>query len=362
MTASPNSHNEKNVVSGVDETGADFGAENSLLPELKDIKRSLLIMEKQVEANTRSLLINPQNQDNITNEEFTKQEEKCELLQATLCNKDEEINELKIKTASLETRAASAEQKNDSLGLALKLIMQEKRDEERKQRKNQNFVETFPQDKSKNEAQQQLQKSKPAPQRDKRNPEKKEKEPQSGPGNNAQTTKPVIVITGDSIIQNIRSWSLSKTHKVVVKPFPGGTTEDMEDFIQLILRREPENIIIQEPRLTAEDIINLALQIEGDAPNINIAISGSISRADDKEIKVSSVNKILKKFCYQKHWNFIEHNNVNLTHLNRRGLHLSKSDTALLAQKFCATAVWKYDQIPEPPISTNLQIHAKGEW
>ena len=72
----------------------------------------------------------------------------------------------------------------------------------------------------------------------------------------------------------------------------------MEDFIQLILRREPENIIIQEPRLTAEGIVNLALQIEGDASNINIAISGSISRADDKEIKVSSVNKILKKFCY----------------------------------------------------------------
>lgn len=70
MTASPNSHNEKNVVSGVDETGADFGAENSLLAELKDIKRSLLIIEKQVEANTRSLLINPQNQDNITNEAF----------------------------------------------------------------------------------------------------------------------------------------------------------------------------------------------------------------------------------------------------------------------------------------------------
>ena len=369
MTASPNSHNEQNVVSGVDETRADFGAENSLLAELKDIKRSLLIMEKQVEANTRSLLINPQNQDNITNEEFIKQKEKCESLQATLCNKDEEINELKIKTASLETRAASAEQKNDSLGLALKLIMQEKRDEERKQRKNQNFVETFRQDKSKNEAQQQLEKSKPAPQRDKRNPEKNKKEPQSGPGNNAQTTKPVIVITGDSIIQNIRSWSLSKTHTVVVKPFPGGTTEDMEDFIQLILRREPENIIIhvatnvvnsQEPRLTSEGIVNLALQIEGDAPNISIAISGSISGGDDKERKVSSVNKILKKFCYQKYWNFIKHNNVNFTHLNRRGLHLFKSDTALLAQNFCATAVWNYNQIPDPPISTNCRSMQKA--
>ena len=31
-----------------------------------------------------------------------------------------------------------------------------------------------------------------------RNPEKNEKEPQSGPGNNAQTRKPVTVIAGDS--------------------------------------------------------------------------------------------------------------------------------------------------------------------
>lgn len=86
------------MVGGVDETGADFGW--------------LMILDKQVDR-----LINPQNQDNINNEEFFKQKERCESLQATLCNKDEEINELKIRIASLETRAASAEQKNDSLRL-----------------------------------------------------------------------------------------------------------------------------------------------------------------------------------------------------------------------------------------------------
>ena len=53
----------------------------------------------------------------------------------------------------------------------------------------------------------------------------------------------------------------------------------MEDFIKPILRKDPENIIIhvgtndvnsKEPRLTAECIVNLALQIERDAPNTNI--------------------------------------------------------------------------------------------
>ena len=115
----------------------------------------------------------------------------------------------------------------------------------------------------------------------KRNPEKNEKEPQSVPGNNAQTRNAVTVIAGDSIIQNIRGWSLSKTNKVVVKPFPGARTEDMEDFIKPILRKDPENIIIhagtndvnsKEPRLTAGGIVNLALKIEGDAPNTNTAI------------------------------------------------------------------------------------------
>ena len=67
---------------------------------------------------------------------------------------------------------------------------------------------------------------------------------QSGPRNNAQTGKPVTVIAGDSIIQNIRGWSLSKTNKVVVKPFPVATTEDMEDIVKPILRKDPENIII----------------------------------------------------------------------------------------------------------------------
>ena len=171
----------------------------------------------------------------------------------------------------------------------------------------------------------------------------KSNEPHTGSTSNAQTNKPVTVIAGDSIIQNIRGWSLSKANKVVVKSFPGATTEDMEDFIKPILRKEPDNIIIhvgtndvkaQEPRLTAEGIVNLALQIEGDAPNTNLTISGLTTRADDKEGNVSIVNKILKKFCRQNHWNFIEHDNINQTHLNRGGLHLSKSGTALLAQNF----------------------------
>ncbi|RMX40521.1 hypothetical protein pdam_00007475 [Pocillopora damicornis] len=159
--------------------------------------------------------------------------------------------------------------------------------------------------------------------------------------NNERARKPVTVIAGDSIIQHIRGWSISRSNQVVVKSFPGATTEDIEDFVKPLLRKKPDNVFLhigtndlntQEPRLTVEGIVNLALQIEGDAPETNLAISGLIARADDKDVKVSSVNKIFKKFCRQNHWNFIEHNNINQTHLNRGGLHLSKSGSALLAQ------------------------------
>jgi len=124
--------------------------------------------------------------------------------------------------------------------------------------------------------------------------------------NNKHARKPVTVITGDSIIQHIHGWNISKSTKVVVKSFPGATTENMDNFVKPITRKKPGNVVLlvgtndlnsQEPRLTAEGIVNLALQIEDDAPETNLAISGLITRPDDKDRKVSSANKILKKFC-----------------------------------------------------------------
>ena len=97
------------------ETKTDSVLEDSLLAEVNDIKHNLMVLKKQVEENTRLLSRNPQNQENITNKELRKQKERCEKLQATLGIKDMEINELKRKIASLETRASSAEQEKDSL-------------------------------------------------------------------------------------------------------------------------------------------------------------------------------------------------------------------------------------------------------
>jgi len=138
----------------------DSVSDDSLLAELDDIKHNLMVLKKQSEENTRSLSRNPQNQENMANKELWKQKERCEKLQATLCNKDMEINELKLKIASLETRASSAEQENDSLKLALKLIMQEKSDGQCQPQDNQIHDVTVAQGNSKRAAERQCHETK----------------------------------------------------------------------------------------------------------------------------------------------------------------------------------------------------------
>jgi len=79
----------------------DSVSEDSLVAELDDIKHNLMVLQKQIEENTRLLSRKPRNQEDIANKELWKQKERCEKLQATLCNKDMEINELKLKITSL---------------------------------------------------------------------------------------------------------------------------------------------------------------------------------------------------------------------------------------------------------------------
>ena len=163
---------------------------------------------------------------------------------------------------------------------------------------------------------------------------------------NAAARKPVTVICGDSIIQHVRGWSLSQatdSNKVVVKSFPGATCEDMEDYLKPVLRKEPEHIIIHigtndlrdaGPKRTAESIVNLGLQVEEDSPNTSVTISALLKRADDEDQATPQANKLLKQYCQQHKWNFIDNDNITREHLNRGGLHLTKEGSTLLARNY----------------------------
>jgi len=57
----------------------------------------------------------------------------------------------------------------------------------------------------------------------------------------------------------------------------------MEDYLKPIIRKEPENVILhvgtndlkstQSPQQVAENIITLAVQIEGNSPDTQVSIS-----------------------------------------------------------------------------------------
>ena len=113
-----------------------------------------------------------------------------------------------------------------------------------------------------------------------------------------------------------------------------------------ILRRNPDAIVMHvgtnslrssaSVRDCAEEIVNLAAMISNES-SADLAISGIIPRSDDEvlAVKVSGVNKILKTFCNQNGWGYVDHSNISPEHdLNRSGLHLNTKGTAQLATNF----------------------------
>ena len=53
----------------------------------------------------------------------------------------------------------------------------------------------------------------------------------------SSNNKPTIVIAGDSIINDIKGWLMSRNKRVKISSFPGANAEDMKDFLTPLLRK-----------------------------------------------------------------------------------------------------------------------------
>ncbi|CAH3112823.1 unnamed protein product [Pocillopora meandrina] len=89
-------------------------------------------------------------------------------------------------------------------------------------------------------------------------------------------------------------------HRVVVKSFAGATTSDMSHYVKPTLDKKPDQIILHAELVTRSDLSD-----SGD---------------------VDAVNKRLRKFCNQRQWHFILHDDIHSTDLNRGGLHLGETE------------------------------------
>ena len=141
-----------------------------------------------------------------------------------------------------------------------------------------------------------------------------------------------IIITGDLMLNNISENFKMNTRcaKVSVKPFPGATIDDFNDFIKPLARQKPDYIIFHAGTNNLKsdtpdhivrknmDVYNIVKSI---SPSTSFVNSGIIRRNDDPVLttKVIEVNKELENKSKQKGIKCI--NNQNITGIGKKGLH-----------------------------------------
>ncbi|KAL9987102.1 hypothetical protein ACROYT_G001352 [Oculina patagonica] len=236
-----------------------------------------------VEVNTKLLSKeNIQNQDeNALGVELLDYKKRCEKLSSTISNKDNAIKDLEEKCLFFESRALSLEQENDSLKLALSIIMREKGEVDNNQQKSRDcWSVEKPQPRRTNANH--SQETTPANVIQTRNrfePLRDDKQIQRNASNrkgnnNVQehrtssssseirshntgsvnstnqhnhlqsNRKKKVVIAGDSTLKYLQGHKMSKNSQVKIATFPGCTTQDMNDHIKPLLRRNPDEIIV----------------------------------------------------------------------------------------------------------------------
>ena len=148
-----------------------------------------------------------------------------------------------------------------------------------------------------------------------------------------QAEQLTTLLIGDSMVKNIQGRKLGKVvgHRVVVKSFSGANTRAMSDYLKPNLELNSDQVILhvgtndlkkKEPQEVAEAIVDLARQVERSS-DAKVVISELVCRRDKLNEQVKAVNKRLKRYCQQKEWKLIQHNNVTEKGLNMGGLHLN---------------------------------------
>ena len=369
QTMSPSALSEGSYTSGIQQTSPDREGQESLFQErpysvmnadIEGLKLDLLILQKKVEENANLLSANMRKkEEHMVAAEGIDYKTRYDHLLSSLRKKEKDIEELEEKCLSFENRVLSLEQENDSLRLALKIIVQEKNECDSRPQKGDDrwsLVEnthpaksmkykrnqqTIPSDNIGtrnrfeplgNEVQGSFINVSPTPNNE-ASDDRRNKVPsarhsktsnsrnrtdgatrtsdseRNDPANQSAKRKEVFIV-GDSILKNLQGRKISRSAKVKISSFPGCTTMDMRDHIKPILRKNPDAIVIHvgtnslrssaSVRDCAEEIVNLATMISNES-SADLAISGIIPRSDDESlaVKVSGVNKLLKTFCNQ---------------------------------------------------------------
>ena len=117
----------------------------------------------------------------------------------------------------------------------------------------------------------------------------------------------------------------------------------MKHYLQPCVELNPKMIILHigtndlksstSPREVAEKIVDFGNKVSR-SPDTQLTISSLTTRLDEDSLtkKVTDCNKVLRTFCNQNGWGFVQHSNIDESCLNNRKLHLiNKKGIAVLA-------------------------------
>ena len=107
--------------------------------------------------------------------------------------------------------------------------------------------------------------------------------------------KNTILIAGDSLISDMDQRTPSRRCNMRVKSFPCATTDDMFDYLQPLLKKAPEKILLvigtndldrRKPEEVVEKLKDLKTFIHASLSQCHIVISQIILRTDKPEINI----------------------------------------------------------------------------
>ena len=152
--------------------------------------------------------------------------------------------------------------------------------------------------------------------------------------------KGTVLITGDSMLNNIDESKLQMKCDVKVRPFSGATTEDMHSYLKPLLKKGPTTVFLHigtndatangiDSDSLVKRILHLKEEIEKSVDGCKVILSLPIRRRDN--IKA---NEILSEVCDKimaLKLDLINNNNIMHEQLGRRGLHLNQHGNARFA-------------------------------
>lgn len=156
---------------------------------------------------------------------------------------------------------------------------------------------------------------------------------------------PEVMVIGDSMTKFLDEKSLSKKVNVKSFSYPGANLDDIADHIKPAIRQKPKKIIIhagtnnvntENPRATRQKFCKILEEIKTEKPDIDIAVSAVIRRADKPGLnnKINQLNSSMENYCNSHNIDFISNNNITQDDLNRGGLHLSRHGLSKLGNNF----------------------------